>query len=166
MDLTYKVDYSIIILPVSPWYIQLYNQSEPNKWLNSSEWSDVSQQYSGLFFRVVDNNNNRVQSVQSQSGPVMDRIRSKVMDIDSNNVTTIPGQWSEYLKVGKSGNDCQGLRFRVKDQEIRPKNQAIRIWKREEVKEIVANLTWIDSVKKRLNHTLNNLSQSSFYLPC
>ena len=86
-------------------------QPDPNTLWNSKEWSDVTKQYSGLFFRVVDNNNS-VLSVQNQSGPVMDIIKNKIMDINSDNdifktnrLTISIGQWSEYIKLGKSGND-------------------------------------------------------------
>ena len=102
-----------MICQVSQWYIQLYNQSDPNKLWHSKEWSNVTKKYSGLFFRVVDNNNS-VLSVMNQSGPVMDIIKTKIMGINNNDifntssVTISVGQWSEYIKLGKSGNDCQG----------------------------------------------------------
>ena len=124
----------------------------------------------------------------NQSGPVMDIIKNKIMDINSDNdilktnmVTISAGQWSEYIQLGKSGNDCQGLKFRIKDQEIRPKNQAIRIWlknreevkvnltewdiyyedlkKRKDINGIPVNWTSIDTVKKMLNDVRDNLGE-------
>ena len=48
-----------------------------------------------------------------------------------NELVINPGDWSEQIYTGKPGGTFKdGLRFMVSAGEVRPKNMAIRIWKR------------------------------------
>ena len=117
-------------------HIQLSGQSDPSTLWPLFGWSDITNRYSGLFFRVVDNNGKGLGGVMRESGKTLRGIMStKYLKSEDQKSKTwqlklTNGQWSPFVMLGDSGRDLMGLRFRVSADEIRPLNQAIKVWMR------------------------------------
>jgi hypothetical protein len=99
-------------------------------------WSDVSSQYSGLFFRVLGGNSSSFNVVQEENSP---RLTAVNFEENTNKIfgyinVIANGELSDCVFTGWSSSytdyKYNTLRFRVSSEEVRPRNQAIRIWKR------------------------------------
>ena len=122
------------VMPQGFIYTQLDENDHPVKFWPNNKWMDISEQYSGLFFRVIGGQSRAFDRNQEQSYPGLEiessissytKINSKI------NITIMHGQWSDYLRTGGTYPNKKriGLSFHVTNDEVRPKNTAIRIWK-------------------------------------
>ena len=115
-------------------YAQINENDNPNKYWPNNEWIDVSEQYSGLFFRVMGGQSCDFNQTEEQLYPSTE-IESTVNEwtkvYNKNNITIIPDQWSDYVKTGGSHPNKKrvGLSFHVTNDKMRTTNTAIRIWK-------------------------------------
>lgn len=130
------------LIPVGFIYVQLPKEAPPSEVWPSFTWKEISSSYSNVFFRVVGDRAAAFGSTQEASSPRL--IGVKATDDASNKSTSIQlkaGKWSEGLYVRTSPleqnsktqsgqNDLKSLKFLVEGSEVRPKNMAIKIWKR------------------------------------
>ena len=115
-------------------YIQYGRQSEPSDLWPSYQWRDISTQYSGLFFRAMDNRSEEFGLIQNQSYTHLSEVSfGGHFDSDSrvmNEISLEDNNWSPYLRSGSYGGVWTGILFNKTDHEVRPRKQAIRIWQR------------------------------------
>jgi hypothetical protein len=100
------------------------------------EWKDVTSDYAGLFFRAEGGGSAAFGSIQNENSPRLSQI-SRIKDgptnkgLDQLNITISPGSWTNVkLTVMVSNDDWRSWDIYVPDGEVRPRNQAIRVWKR------------------------------------
>ncbi len=128
------------LIPVGFIYVQLPKEAPPSEVWPSFTWKEISSSYSNVFFRVVGDRAAAFGSTQEASSPRL--VGVKATDDASNKSTSIQlkaGKWSEGLyvrtleqnsKTQSGQNDLKSLKFLVEGSEVRPKNMAIKIWKR------------------------------------
>ena len=145
-------------------YVQFGRQKSPKElWPQMGVWSRKTNIKSGVFFRALGGLSSQFETYQEQSYPRLMSVRSrnqnkkddrnrKFLHIYYNN------QWSKPLSVGTTGEDWMALRFRYTDNEVRPRNQAIRIWIKHTNKKnkLDINLDWnsTDSMKNEIDRIL------------
>ena len=125
-------------------------------------WTDISVEYSGLFFRTEGQLSKPFGDTQQEDCPQLIAVESTIKY--SNNITTV--RWlrtdsDHYLYVGGdqkwSKGSRIGLSFFVSDDEVIPKNMAIRIWKCTERKNQDNEYFWSHyHLAKILNHLLRS----------
>jgi hypothetical protein len=121
------------LFPTGFTYIQFSNQDDPMTTWPNTTWDDVTAEYAGNFFRAEGGLSDIFGTEQNQSMPVLtvkqkadssagcDNCKEKIGDVcDTNWIHTGSD------KAGKNIN----LNFCVSKQEVRPQNQAIKIWKK------------------------------------
>jgi hypothetical protein len=119
-------------------YFQLPEQQEPKNIWTSFEWEDISESYAGLFFRVLGGNSSTFGTVQDFDSPQMTdiEVNSSGTTLDYRSTTLSPTSSSSILNVKHvslcyySCNRNQDLIFKFSNTEVRPRNKAIRVWKR------------------------------------
>lgn len=122
-------------VPIGFIYIQLPDQPEPSALWSIMEWKDVSSEYAGLFFRVLGGASAAFGTTQNGDSPRLTNVRSSKSSAN-HEVTITPGNWTDpaLISAGTSytsgGGDWESLQFYVTSVETRPKNTAVRIWKR------------------------------------
>lgn len=123
-------------VPIGFVYVQLGGQPEPKKLWPTVSWDDVTSSYSGLFFRAAGGNAGSFGQTQSDNAPRLTNVYSSLASSSryEPNHQSIPiGGTSSSIW---SGDDTPGFVQRVELQfsqsggEVRPINQAVRIWKR------------------------------------
>ncbi|XP_054155129.1 uncharacterized protein LOC128953647 [Oppia nitens] len=120
-------------IPIGFIYIQLPNQHEPSSLFSNTKWQEVSSQYAGLFFRVLGGNSGKWQVNQDFNTPGITKVNAvglsglKNISKHDPSVVYINRGWSEQLV---SGDTISQLQFYLSDDENRPQNTAIKIWKR------------------------------------
>jgi hypothetical protein len=119
-------------VPIGFIYVQLPNQPEPNSLWPTVKWTEISKNYDGVFFRVVGNGSAEFGSTQLEASPRLTKVRNcNGCKSDGGTVDITPGTWSYYLFNSNEGpRVSDGISFYVSKEEVRPKNMAIRIWKR------------------------------------
>ncbi len=94
------------------------------------EKSDKSSKYSGLFFRVLGGNSSSFTAVQEENSPRLVGVKyTRSNQYDSVDISA-NDDWSEAVRSGIFEGWRSGISFKVSSGEVRPRNQAIRIWKR------------------------------------
>lgn len=118
-------------VPIGFVYVQLPNQSEPNSLWPTVKWQDVTSAYAGVFFRAAGGNSGKFGEIQLEDSPKLTDVwdDGHGFDIDGN-VKIQPGVWSKRVLIGHNSVPYMGLKFLVSSAEVRPRNIAIRIWKR------------------------------------
>ncbi len=98
------------------------------------QWIEISSEYSGLFFRVLGENSAPFGETQNDSSPRLIEVRSYgVYPPNYNHIVDIvaDGNWSENLFSGSfTGGYSYANNFKVSSGEVRPRNKAVRVWKR------------------------------------
>lgn len=95
-------------------------------------WTDVTPQYAGLFFRAEGQQSDQFGTVQDSSAPRITSISTiyRTSYLYSINVP-LNGQSSAVSSGSNTGVFGHwGLAFTASNMENRPRNTAIRIWKR------------------------------------
>jgi hypothetical protein len=119
------------MIPIGFIYSQLLSQPESQSIWPNFNWTDISEEYSGLFFRVLGNNWSSFNLIQEENSPRLIRIRTwQSSGTYKEAEVTASGSYStDYFTGGTSGDPIQ-LDLIVSSGEVRPRNQAISIWKR------------------------------------
>jgi hypothetical protein len=123
-------------LPIGFIYTQLSPNPSPLALWPQLVWQDVSSQYAGQFFRAVGGNSAKFGTVQQEGTKRLTNVY-RGEGFVSNNIngwrTIVPGQDSEYMWSGDNARtgypNRVNMRFHVSNDEVRPRNQAVRIWK-------------------------------------
>lgn len=148
---------SLLKVPIGFIYMQLPYTQEPMTLWPSSQWRDISEEYAGLFFRVLGNGSERFDSVQSEGYKKLETFK-------------IEGNIEKYLMIPYFVNDIRYgheynyiippiipkhkfniwypdqhdkgsikyfedyhyyyFNIKFNDNEVRPKNTAIKVWQR------------------------------------
>ena len=133
-----------VILPIGFIYTQLPNQSSPSALFPSQKWSDITSSYAGLFFRAEGQGSSSFGSIQDGSSPTLDKVKyedqytiNDAREANGNSeIKMVKGGWSEWIWTSDvfhgemDPSDRYYKSYHVSNDEVRPRNQAIRIWKR------------------------------------
>ena len=129
-------------VPVGYIHMQLYNQAEPKDIWPNFEWKDISSDYAGLFFRVHGGGSANFGLIQDENIPQITKLLHEyvpeaVSDSSKHFQITLDKNISDlYYKAKVPGDNFyqqfhfEGMRVVKSFGEIRPRNQAIKIWKR------------------------------------
>ena len=94
------------------------------------EWREVSSEYAGLFFRVLGEGSSGFGETQNENSPRLTQATYQIGSAQTTSMSIPSGAWSQCLKTGGNIRDIDCLQFYVSGGEVRPRNKAIRIWKR------------------------------------
>ncbi len=131
---------TLIPIPIGFTYVQLPKDKAPGELWPSMTWIDISSEYEGVFFRVVGGGAESFGVVQKENAPRLEMVHTGFRDYKitanlfsdpTNNVSIPVTGWSEgVLTGGISGNGFY-INFKHTDTaEVRPKNMAIKVYKR------------------------------------
>ena len=124
--------------PIGLVYWQLDDdQDQPSQVWPNNHWTDISPQYSGLFFRVVGGQSRGFGQTQDESFPMLNAVETVMRgqnreDIEVKSRVDLPlGQWSDYVITGGHMFPMlrTGIAFLGTDDEVRPRSRNIRLWK-------------------------------------
>lgn len=113
--------------------MQLRNQPEPEKLWPTVQWSEITAEYAGLFFRAAGGSSAEFGSIQAENSPRLIGVRGRLVlsTAVSSIVVNANDAWSATLSAGATGaTNHWGLSFAVSSGEVRPRNTAMRIWVR------------------------------------
>lgn len=136
LKLTYKfflISHCNYIVPIGFIYVQLSDQPEPHNLWESMIWSDISAEYAGLFFRVLGGGSAHFNVTQAESSPRLSQVESYSMNPRRVSIDIPSNGWSQAISAGSPPGlfvNWWGLRFFQSTDELRPRNKAVRIWKR------------------------------------
>lgn len=119
-------------IPINFTYFQLPNQLEPKSLWPNIDWEDVSSKYTGLFIRVEGGNSAEFGIIQEENAPRVTEVSANWSSAHDYNckVTLIKGEWSQKLYTGGVSGDNTVIQLYTTSGEVRPRNMAIRIWRR------------------------------------
>ena len=124
------------MIPIGFLYTQLPDQSSPDVLWPNMKWTEVTQSYAGLFFRAEGGNSSSYGQLQLASAPHLDLVNHHRNDynIDGDvNVTLEQGIETRKIVTGwynPNKSFFYSLSFKLSNEEVRPINKAIKIWKR------------------------------------
>ena len=140
LNLTFENKFSKLneaMVPIGFIYTQLPNQAEPTLIWPKLKWQEVTSQYADTFFRAQGTETSPFGQVQSEGAPRLSKVNITQSKWTGNNENIqdiiTPGMWSKLLLTGRTrcvDDVCQHINFYVSNEEVRPKNTAIKIWKR------------------------------------
>lgn len=122
-------------VPVGFIYIQLGGQPEPGQIWPGLQWQHITPNYAGKFFRAEGAGSAPFGQVQGENAPRLAAVHKwDGNDVDVGEYGLTPGAWSPRILTGNPGphgyDHPDALSFLVSGGEVRPANQAIRIWRR------------------------------------
>lgn len=138
----------LFVVPIGFIYVQLPSQSAPTTLWPASTWQDVTNEYAGLFFRALGGSSGSFESIQSDNGPRITEIKTFLEEemYQQLHAYVYPnGEWSDYVTTGRrfwlwmdinkdqsrvNGPEFINLRVRQSQTEVRPRNTAVRIWRK------------------------------------
>lgn len=125
------------LVPVGFTFVQLPNEPNPAVLWPNLIWAEVTEEYAGLFFRAEGGSSAGFGTVQAESsnrltdvefyGPVVGESFPRSISVPATNA------FSDYIISDYASQDAFGIsgqRFRNSGSETRPRNTAIRIWRR------------------------------------
>ena len=124
-------------IPIGFIYTQLPNQLSPNEiWLNTN-WTDITEEYSGLFFRAEGNGSESFGQIQQQSYPRISHITAHGVVLNELvpryygpfEVEVKEGDWT---MVNATNQQLHSISFYQTSGDNVPLNTAIKVWKRVE----------------------------------
>ena len=130
---------TLIVIPIGFTYFQLPKDKAPSELWPSMIWSDKSSEYEGVFFRVVGGGANSFGVVQQENAPRLEMVHTGTVDHKiktvygnyDNNVSIPVTGWSDDLWTGGDTGNTFFVNFKHTDtSEVRPKNMAIKVYKR------------------------------------
>ena len=135
-DLTNKLDKTIDkLIPLGFLYTQLPNQSTPQQLWPNMEWTEITQQYAGLFFRAEGSGSDTFGTVQGANYSRL--LKLNVRGCDISGYSNCKDQTGILIEEGKWENihpNIHGLISAIYPYmttgENRPRNTAIKIFKR------------------------------------
>lgn len=115
-------------------YFQLPGGEEPQSLWKGSQWLDISDQYSSAFFRVISESDKHLDYISNQSFADwrVESALNRPKDISFRKEINISmGKTSEFVVCGgvRYNKSRVGISFFMSDEEVRPRNQAMKIWK-------------------------------------
>ncbi|CAG2119075.1 unnamed protein product, partial [Medioppia subpectinata] len=122
-------------VPLGFVYVQLPGQPEPSVLWPAVQWSNITDTYGGLFFRVFGNSSDPFSEIQEDSAPrltaVVSQVKQKSGNRNFNEQLRPNDKWSKDLYTGSDGGDDNYyMSFKLSSGEVRPRNTAVYIWKR------------------------------------
>ena len=120
-------------VPIGFIYVQLAGQPEPLTLWPGTQWAHISPSYAGLFFRAEGGGSSAFGQVQDQQTKTI-KVKniwcgkngfSPNTELDITDAYPVNSFWT-----GGTDGEAIGFYFRTNNIEIRPRNQAVRIWKR------------------------------------
>lgn len=130
-----------LLIPIGFTYVQLPKEKSPREIWPMITWKEVSQDYAGVFFRVEGARAGAFGTVQEASLPRITRVQSfnisKWTDGGILDGTIFLNEfgWSDAVYTGDTTDGYkthQALKYFFSQDEIKPRNMAIRIWRRVE----------------------------------
>ncbi len=114
-------------VPIGFIYVQLPSQPEPRTLWSIAGWKDVTSDYAGLFFRAEGGKS--LSFGQIQEGNCS---RLSYVDYHATDPTpkSFPPGFSVQVRTGYDIGRFGSLHFYISNDEVRPRNMAMRIWKR------------------------------------
>lgn len=123
-------------VPLGFIYVQLPNQYSPQEIWPWMIWTDDSKLYDSTFFRVAGSKAEAFGKVQEDFSPYIDEIWSPCVD-NCNYTTKVKfsraGGWSGDIYTAieyQGGNKNETLNFHMAGGEVRPRNMAVKVWRR------------------------------------
>ncbi|KAJ6639569.1 Macrophage mannose receptor 1 [Pseudolycoriella hygida] len=119
-------------VPIGFVYVQLPHQPEPWRMWWAVDWTEITEDYAGLFFRVAGEDAGEFGTVQEENSPRLTRVQGQVETASAPAVNIAPsGLPSAQVSSGWTGSASHwGMRFTVSSGEVRPRNTATRVWMR------------------------------------
>ena len=122
----------LLIVPIGFIYVQLSGQKDPQTLWPNTQWNNVSPNYAGLFFRAEGGNARSFGTIQEEltkAISVKSEYKPSNYEYDVEHAITSTYD-SKFLFTGSyfANPNYFSLNFRHSTDEIRPRNQAIRIW--------------------------------------
>ncbi len=137
------------LIPVGFIYVQLPKQQSPVDIWPTFKWTEVSNLYEGVFFRVSGGEAGAFGSIQEPFAPHIDQLEhtfctfrpNNTCDkLSLNNLIDVPvaGGWSDFVYTTDKYTyddqierlDIDGLKVHRVGGEVRPKNMAVKVWSR------------------------------------
>ena len=126
------------IIPLGFLYTQFPHKSPPQKLWPNMKWSEVTHQYSGLFFRAEGGGSEPFGLVQQANQSYISNV--KIGSVFYSSFNAGMERYSQSFSFDKDGGWTFLLPYHLWDNmwvymtssEVRPKNTAIRIWERVE----------------------------------
>ncbi|KAH9396501.1 hypothetical protein TYRP_019523 [Tyrophagus putrescentiae] len=118
-------------VPIGFTYVQMPKDKSPEVLWPGMTWTDVSDAYKGVFFRVAGGNASDFGEVQPYNAP---RLETVYKMINYNHNLTIPvSGWSDGISSGStySANYLYYMNFKHSEvEEVRPVNMAVKVYRR------------------------------------
>ncbi len=133
VNATYNLHFPFnFLVPIGFIYVQLPDQPEPHHLWESFTWSDISSQYAGLFFRVLGGGSEQFNVTQAEGYPKITQIQTNSLSPRRFDITIPSSGWSLGISTGAPTvfTTDWALRFFQSNPEVRPRNKAVRVWKR------------------------------------
>lgn len=122
--------------PVGFIYTQLPGQGDPYElWGYGMHWSEVTKEYEGLFFRVLGGESAAFDAIQEENDHYLTMATCVHIPHHPTGSAIIrpDGSTSNPVRTGKIEFDkvtAYGMQFNLNGGEVRPRNRAVRLWKR------------------------------------
>lgn len=122
----------ILLVPIGFIYVQLSGQPEPSNIWPTVTWTEITSEYAGLFFRALGSGSASFGYIQAENSPRLTEVSNTLVGSVFNDLQIpVNGGWSSWISTGStSAVSHWALQFLVSTGEVRPRNSAIRIWKR------------------------------------
>ena len=129
-------------IPLGFLYTQYPNQSSPQQLWPSLQWTEETKQYSGLFFRAEGSDSEVFGQIQQANQSVISDIWTVSSNTDNEHRLTKGTYYNLNMPLNKNGWTqfdtsvfpyypmFNSLSFHTTSGEVRPRNTAIKIWKR------------------------------------
>lgn len=138
LEITNKTVYNLTNnpVPIGFIYVQFPFQPQPQSIWPNVKWEEVTSKYANYFFRAQGDKTGPFGSNQSETSPHLSSVSNSYYKDSPNSDTSVScykGSWSSRIFTGAyyaSGSEY--LSFFVSNDEVRPQNMAIKIWKRTE----------------------------------
>ena len=125
------------IIPLGFLYTQFPNQSKPEELWPNTKWSEITSEYSGLFFRAEGGGSEHFGQIQHANQSWISEVYLKGAHFNWKDLTVVEKttvlkhkEWVDTEPPGKNYLAVGHLSFHTTGGEVRPKNTAIKIWKR------------------------------------
>ena len=121
-------------VPIGFIYVQLSGQSEPKTLWPNTEWQNISPKYSGLFFRAEGGQSSPFGQTQEQLTQSIDLQSTGIghrFNVDyTHGPIKVSNNYQLPIFTGSPNVDWYGILIKHNSEEVRPRNQAVRIWQR------------------------------------
>lgn len=122
-------------IPLGFVYVQLPKEKAPGEVWPLVAWKDVSKEYAGVFFRAVGGEAADFGKIQEANSNRLEAVKNLPTEENKfgQEKVIVPGNWSAPIYTGfnsSSSSSAGALSFSLSPGEVRPRNVAVRIWKR------------------------------------